>query len=241
MEIPTTEPLAIELRGVSRHYAAAGSGVRAVNDVSLRVHRTERLAILGKSGCGKSTLLNLIGGLDRPTSGTIEVSGKVLSAMTPNGIADYRRDDVGMIFQSFNLIASRSALQNVELPMIFSGCSVSNRQKTAREMLAAVGLEQRLHHRPAELSGGEQQRVATARALVNQPDILLADEPTGNLDSKTAGEIAELLQTTVAERNMTMILVTHDEQLAQRLADRVVRMVDGRIVSASIRGRDALG
>jgi ABC-type lipoprotein export system ATPase subunit len=231
--IPTSpDTVSIELDNVSKHYASGNSEVRAVTSASLRVHRSERVAILGKSGCGKSTLLNLIGGLDRATSGQITVDGKMLSDMTSNQIADFRRDVVGMIFQSYNLVASRTALQNVEMPAIFAGCDRNERREASRQLLDAVGLKNRGHHRPSELSGGEQQRVAIARALINKPSLLLADEPTGNLDSTTAAEVVELLETVVHERRMTLVFVTHDEQLASRLGNRVLRMTDGRLEEA---------
>jgi ABC-type lipoprotein export system ATPase subunit len=228
MDPAAVDALSIELDAVSKHYATGGGEVRAVINASLQVHRLERVAILGKSGCGKSTLLNLIGGLDRPTSGRIVVGGTVLSGMTSSQIADYRRDVVGMIFQSYNLVASRTALQNVEMPTIFAGRGRNERQDASREMLGAVGLSHREHHRPAELSGGEQQRVAIARALINQPSILLADEPTGNLDSRTADEVVELLEAVICERGMSLVVVTHDEHIAGRLANRVLRMTDGQ-------------
>jgi ABC-type lipoprotein export system ATPase subunit len=221
--------LLLELNTVSKHYATGGSEVRAVTNASLQVRHSERVAILGKSGSGKSTLLNLIGGLDRPSSGRIVVNGRVLSDMKSNQIADYRRDVVGMIFQSYNLVASRTALQNVELPTIFAGRGPSERHDASRLLLHAVGLKHREHHRPAELSGGEQQRVAIARALVNKPSLLLADEPTGNLDSRTAAEVVDLLEAVISQRGMTLVFVTHDEQLAGRLATRVLRMTDGQI------------
>jgi ABC-type lipoprotein export system ATPase subunit len=225
--IPTSaDTVSIELDNVSKHYAFENSEVRAVTNASLRVRHSERVAILGKSGCGKSTLLNLIGGLDRPTFGQIVVGGKVLSAMTSNQIADFRRDVVGMIFQSYNLVASRTALQNVEMPAIFDR---NERRDASRKLLDAVGLKNRGHHRPAELSGGEQQRVAIARALINRPSLLLADEPTGNLDSRTAAEVVELLEAVIHERGMTLVFVTHDEQLAGKLGNRVLRMTDGQI------------
>jgi ABC-type lipoprotein export system ATPase subunit len=171
----------------------------------------------------------LIGGLDRPTSGQIAVGGKMLSDMTSNQIADFRRGVVGMIFQSYNLVASRTALQNVEMPAIFAGRDRNERRDASRQLLDAVGLNNRGHHRPSELSGGEQQRVAIARALINKPSLLLADEPTGNLDSRTAAEVVELLETVVRERRMTLVFVTHDEQLAARLGERVLRMTDGHL------------
>jgi predicted ABC-type transport system involved in lysophospholipase L1 biosynthesis ATPase subunit len=198
--------------------------------VSIEVRRGERIACLGKSGSGKSTLLNLLGGLDRPTSGSIWVDGNDLSRMSSRALAQYRLVRVGMIFQAYNLIPSRTALQNVELPMIFAGRSPRDRRTTAQRLLEALGLGGRLHHRPPELSGGEQQRVAIARALVNDPDMLLADEPTGNLDTETACEIADTLLAQNRQRGTTMILVTHDEELAAQLAHRIVHMKDGQMV-----------
>jgi predicted ABC-type transport system involved in lysophospholipase L1 biosynthesis ATPase subunit len=197
----------------------------------LEIPRGERVALLGKSGSGKSTLLNLLGGLDRPASGTVEVGGRDLARLTSSGLARFRLTTVGMIFQAFNLILSRTALENVELPMIFAGRAPRERREAARRSLEAVGLGHRLGHRPAELSGGEHQRAAIARALVNEPAILLADEPTGNLDSATAGEIVELLTRYVQAHGTTLILVTHDEELAARCTDRIVRLKDGQVVT----------
>jgi ABC-type lipoprotein export system ATPase subunit len=157
------------------------------------------------------------------------VNGQVLSDMTSNQIADFRRDVVGMIFQSYNLVASRTALQNVELPAIFAGRDRDERQHASRQLLDAVGLKNREHHRPAELSGGEQQRVAIARALINKPSLLLADEPTGNLDSRTAAEVVELLEAIISEHGMTLVFVTHDKQMADQLSTRVLRMNDGQV------------
>jgi ABC-type lipoprotein export system ATPase subunit len=188
--------------------------------------------LLGKSGSGKSTLLNLLGGLDRPTSGRMEVGGRDLARMSSKELARHRLTTVGMIFQSFNLIPSRTALQNVELPMIFAGRPPADRRAAAQRALEAAGLGARLHHRPGELSGGEHQRVAIARALVNAPQILLADEPTGNLDSVTASEIMTILTTHVLAHGTTLILVTHDEELASRCADRIVRLKDGRLLGS---------
>ncbi len=220
----------VRLTNVSKSFGQSAVAVHALRDVSFSLRRGERAALLGKSGSGKSTLLNLIGGLDRPTSGEISVAGSVLSTMKPARIADYRRDSVGMIFQSYNLVASWTALQNVELPLIFAGRSVSERREMACSALCAVGLAERIHHRPSELSGGEQQRVSIARALMNEPPLLLADEPTGNLDSNTAHEIVELLSAHVKQRGTTTILVTHDEELANRFADRVLHMKDGHLI-----------
>lgn len=219
----------VELTGVSKSYGDSHQAVNAVCEVSFDVCRGERVALLGKSGSGKSTLLNLIAGLDRPTAGRICVSGRVLSELSPAAIADYRRECVGMIFQAYNLVPWRSALQNVELPMVFARRGKNERESAAREALAAVGLAERTRHRPSELSGGEQQRVAIARALMNGPELLLADEPTGNLDSSTAEEIVELLSRFTEQSQTTIILVTHDEELADRFATRVLHMLDGRL------------
>ena len=217
----------VELTGVSKSYGNSHPAVNAVCEFSFNVRRGERVALLGKSGSGKSTLLNLIAGLERPTAGRICVSGRVLSELSPAAIADYRRECVGMIFQAYNLVPWRTALQNVELPMVFARRGKSERETAAREALAAVGLADRIGHRPAELSGGEQQRVAIARALMNGPELLLADEPTGNLDSSTAEEIVELLGRFTEKSQTAIILVTHDEELAHRFAARMVHMQDG--------------
>jgi ABC-type lipoprotein export system ATPase subunit len=229
---PTEAPAgpAIRLAGVTRTYGAAG-GPQAVAlaGVTLEIPAGEKVALLGKSGSGKSTLLNLLGGLDRPSAGTVEVCGRDLAKMSSRELADHRLRTVGMIFQSFNLILSRTALQNVELPMVFAGRSRRDRRDRARQALEAVGLGHRLHHRPTELSGGEGQRVAIARAMVNEPAILLADEPTGNLDSATASAVMELLLGHLNHRVTTLVLVTHDEELARRSADRIVRLHDGRL------------
>jgi ABC-type lipoprotein export system ATPase subunit len=205
--------------------------VHALRGVSLEIRQGERVALLGKSGSGKSTLLNLLGALDQPTSGRVEVYGRELGHLRRRELARYRLRTVGMIFQAFNLIPSRTALQNVEIPMIFAGRPPRERQEAARAALEAVGLGARLHHRPAELSGGEHQRVAIARALVNRPALLLADEPTGNLDSTTAGEIIELLVTHVKQHGTTLVLVTHEEELARQATDRILRLKDGQLVS----------
>jgi predicted ABC-type transport system involved in lysophospholipase L1 biosynthesis ATPase subunit len=226
---------AIRVVDLVKSYGAAAAPVLALRGVSLEVRAGEKVALLGKSGSGKSTLLNLLGGLDRPTSGTIEVHGRDLARMSRNQLARHRLDTVGMIFQSFNLISSRTALQNVELPLLFANTTPAQRRQAAQQALEAVGLGSRLQHRPSELSGGEHQRVAIARALVNRPSVLLADEPTGNLDSATAGEIVEMLMAHVARQATTLILVTHDEDLAQRCADRIVWLKDGLLDSE--RGR----
>ena len=222
---------AVRADEVVKSYGSATSAVVALRGVSLDVRRGERVALLGKSGSGKSTLLNLIGGLDRPTSGRIEVGGADLARMTGDQLALHRLTTVGMIFQAYNLIPSRTALENVELPMVLAGVVPAERRAAATAALEAVGLGARLGHRPMELSGGEHQRVAIARALVNHPEILLADEPTGNLDSATAGEIMALLLNHLEREGTTLIMVTHDEELARQAADRIVRLKDGQILS----------
>lgn len=219
----------VELTDVSKSYGNSHPAVNAVREVSFAVRRGERVALLGKSGSGKSTLLNMIAGLDRPTNGRICVAGNMLSELSPAAIAEYRRESVGMIYQAYNLVPWRTALQNVELPMVFARRRKAERIAAAQEALAAVGLAGRMHHRPSELSGGEQQRVAIARALVNSPELLLADEPTGNLDSSTAAEILESLSRFTDNSQTATLLVTHDEELAYRFSTRVLHMLDGRL------------
>jgi len=223
--------LAVEVEDLAKVFGSPSAPVAALRGVSLAVPTGQRVALLGKSGSGKSTLLNLIGGLDRPTSGSIRVAGKDLARLTANGLAQFRLATVGMIFQAYNLIPTRTAIENVELPMILAGRSPPERRHAARQALEAVGLGQRILHRPVELSGGEHQRVAIARALVNRPAILLADEPTGNLDSVTAGEVMQLLLDHVQRDGTTLLLVTHDEELARQSAERIIHMRDGQIVS----------
>ncbi len=220
----------IQASGICKEYHKGQSGVMALHGVSFSAQAGEFLSIVGRSGSGKSTLLNILGGLDTASAGKIYVDSQDLAVMRRYQLALYRRTMVGMIFQSFNLIPSCSALDNVALPMTFAARSKSERTQRAKDLLALVGLAQREHHKPSELSGGEAQRVAIARALANQPRLLLADEPTGNLDSHTAGEILELLLKLNAERNLTIVMVTHDVVSAADLSHRVLRMLDGRIV-----------
>lgn len=198
-------------------------------DINLLIEAGERVALLGKSGSGKSTLLNLLGGLDRPSSGKIEIGGRDLAAFNSDELARHRLLTVGIIFQAFHLIPGRTAIENVEIPLIFAGESPKQRWNRSKTMLESVGLGHRLTHRPNELSGGERQRVAIARALVNRPAIVLADEPTGNLDSTTGSEIIEVLMREVNRNASTLLLVTHDEDLARRCSTRVLRMADGQI------------
>jgi predicted ABC-type transport system involved in lysophospholipase L1 biosynthesis ATPase subunit len=222
---------AVDLRKV---YGAKAAQVEALSGISIEIAGGERVALLGKSGSGKSTLLNLLGGLDRPSSGGLRVGGRDLDRLSGREMARFRSTTVGMIFQSFNLIGSRSAVENVELPMIFAGRSPRERLAAAREALEAVGLGARLDHRPAQMSGGESQRVAIARALVNRPRVILADEPTGNLDSQTARHVMALILDHVREHAATLVLVTHDEELAASCTDRVFRLVDGRITAEDV-------
>lgn len=221
----------VRVERLHKEYGRSGNRIAALHDIGLEVRRGERLAILGRSGSGKSTLLNLLGGLDQPTAGRIVVDGIDLATLSRSSLADYRLSTVGMVFQAYNLISSRSALENVALPLVFAGAARRDRQRSATQALESVGLGRRVSHRPLELSGGERQRVAIARALVHRPTLVLADEPTGNLDSATAEEIMALLLVQVARDQATLVLVTHDEELARRSSDRTIRMRDGRIIS----------
>lgn len=219
----------ISLCEVTKTFGSGSMKVEALHGVSTNLSRGERVALLGKSGSGKSTLLHLIGGLDWPTSGSLHVGGQNLSDLNSNRLADYRLATVGMVFQSFNLVSTRTALENVELPLIFAGQPAAARRRNCIKALETVGLANRLGHRPSKLSGGELQLVALARAIVNRPRILLADEPTGNLDSITAKEIVQLLESYLNENDATLLLVTHDDDLAHRLASRILRIHDGRL------------
>ena len=205
--------------------------IRAVDGITLAVEPGEFIALLGASGSGKSSLLNLIAGLDSPTSGSIVVGERNLAALSRDELAQYRRYTVGMVFQSFNLIPSMTVLENVELPLRFAEVERSKRGAMAKEALERVGLAGRIQHRPIELSGGEQQRVALARALINQPSVLLADEPTGNLDSRTGTEVMELIRRLNESLQMTVVLVTHERDLAEKYAERLVSMADGKVIS----------
>ncbi|MGB9181788.1 MAG: ABC transporter ATP-binding protein [Pyrinomonadaceae bacterium] len=225
---PIPLPL-LEARDISKIYQMGATEVAALNHVSLDVKTGEFVAIQGTSGSGKSTLLNMLGGLDRPSSGEVFFDGKSLGPFTKKEMARYRRHSVGMIFQNFNLITTMSAAENVNLALAFGGLRGKEREERTRILLERVGLGDRLTHRPSELSGGEQQRVAIARALANRPRILLADEPTGNLDSKRAEELLSLLRGMVERDSLTVLMVTHDRDLASRFADRIILMKDGQI------------
>lgn len=223
----------IQLEHVSRQYTMGEATIQAVNDVSLSIARNEFLALLGSSGSGKSTLLNLIAGLDRPTSGSIMAQGQNLAGLTSLELARYRCNTIGMIFQSFNLLPRMTLEENIELPLRLAEVPREERPGRVREALERVQLTHRLGHRPMQLSGGEQQRVAIARALVNRPKILLADEPTGNLDSTTGEAILSLLREVQQQMGMTIVMVTHERPLAERYADRLAIMGDGKLLSHS--------
>lgn len=224
---------AIQLDSVSRYYAMGESSIHAVDDVSLVVPAGEFLALLGSSGSGKSTLLNLMAGLDRPTSGSIFSGGRNLAKLSPLELARYRRNTVGMVFQSFNLLPRMTLEENVELPLRLAEMNRNERAARVQEALERVRLAKRTGHRPSELSGGEQQRTAIARALVNRPKILFADEPTGNLDSATGEAILTLLREIQSTMGMTIVMVTHERHLAEKFADRLAIMGDGKLLSTS--------
>src|SRR6266852_2461719 len=215
--------------------------IPAVDGVSIAADRGEFIALLGASGSGKSTLLSLIAGLDRPNSGAIVVEGQNLATLPSQELAQYRRHTVGMVFQSFNLVPTMTLYENVELPMRFAEVRRRERKARAQEALERVGLSDRMKHRPSEMSGGEQQRAALARALVNRPKILLADEPTGNLDSKTGTEIMDVIKELNRSLQMTVIMVTHERPLAERYATRLVFLGDGKLVGESVNELEKIG
>jgi putative ABC transport system ATP-binding protein len=221
---------AIRTEGVCRYYSMGPATIRAVDGVTLEVRAGEFLALLGSSGSGKSTLLNLLAGLDRPTAGTITVHRRDLSRMSRPELAQHRRQTVGMVFQAFNLLPNMTLEENVELPLRFAEADRKERPARVREVLERVGLTDRRTHRPGELSGGEQQRGALARALVNRPAILLADEPTGNLDSHTSDEILHLIAEINRSSATTVVMVTHERALAEHFAHRLVTISDGKLV-----------
>lgn len=220
----------IETEGLAKIYSTGRIEVIALKDVNLSVKQGEFLGVTGPSGSGKSTLMNLLGGLDTPSAGCIRVDGKYISDLNKEELAIYRRFQVGMIFQSFNLISSYTALENVAFPLLFAGVAKKERKSRAEQVLTKVGLGNRKGHLSTELSGGEQQRVAIARALINQPKILLADEPTGNLDSKTSRQIVQTLSDLNKNHGLTVIMISHEESLLTEFADNVISLCDGRIV-----------
>ena len=217
---------------ISRHYGVGNAKVTALDELSLEIRKGEKVVILGRSGSGKSTLLNLIAGLDTPSSGTLLVNERETAKLSSKGKADYRLNQIGVVFQSFQLISHRTAFQNIELPLILAGVPILKRRKKVNELLKRIGLEKRSHHKPSELSGGERQRISIARAMANEPPVLLADEPTGNLDTKNAAEVISLMLEMIEANNSTMCLITHDESLAKQIADRVIVLQDGKLVNS---------
>jgi putative ABC transport system ATP-binding protein len=225
-------PIVIDIENITKDYVMGEETVRALRGVSLKIHRNEYIAIMGPSGSGKSTLMNMLGCLDTPTSGRYEFNGKNVAEMNDDELAAIRNREIGFVFQTFNLLPRSTSLRNVELPLIYAGIDPETREQRAAEVLADVGLGDRIHHKPNELSGGQRQRVAVARALVNKPSIILADEPTGNLDSKTGEEIMALFED-LYQRGNTIILVTHERDIAAH-ARRTVHLRDGIIESDEV-------
>jgi putative ABC transport system ATP-binding protein len=223
----------IQIEGITKEYVMGESLIQALRGVDLFIRRNEYLAVMGPSGSGKSTLMNMLGCLDTPSSGRYEFNGKDVASMEDDELAEIRNREIGFVFQTFNLLPRSTSLQNVELPLIYAGMGSEERQRRAAEALMAVGLADRMYHKPNELSGGQRQRVAIARAVVNQPSIILADEPTGNLDSRTGEEIMALFGR-LYENGNTIVIVTHEEEIAEH-ARRVVRLRDGVVESDELR------
>ena len=221
----------IESINLAKEYKKGKITVIALNRINFKINPGEFISIIGKSGSGKSTLLNLISGLDRPTGGELIINNRKLHGLGRKELANHRKFTVGMVFQSFNLIQSRTAIENITLALAFGGLPRKNRITKANELLKQVGLENRADHKPSELSGGETQRVAIARALANNPDIILADEPTGNLDSATSEEIMEIINDLNKKQGKTVIMVTHDKEMAQAFSNRIITLKDGEIVN----------
>ena len=219
----------IDVKDLYKVYRVGTNRVKALNGVDFKVYEGEFCAIVGSSGSGKSTLLNMLAGLEKPTKGSIMIAGQHIEKYKENELVRFRRENVGFIFQSFNLIQSMNAVENVAMPLMFRGISKNTRLKRAEKMIELVGLKKYRYHRPNQMSGGQQQRVGMARALVLNPKIVFADEPTGNLDSKTSQEMMDLMRKVLSERNKTLVMVTHDNELAA-LADRQIRIKDGKII-----------
>ena len=221
----------IVANSITRKYHSGDSQITVLDALSIDIQQGEKVAILGRSGSGKSTLLNLIAGLDTPTSGSLVVNGKEPATLNSADKAAFRLQEIGVVFQSFQLIQQRTAYQNIELPLILAGVPSRERREKVRDLLKSVGLEKRSRHRPKQLSGGEQQRIAVARAMVNDPQVILADEPTGNLDTTNSRQVMDLMLTMADARQSTLCLITHDELLANQVADRVIMLRDGKRVS----------
>lgn len=224
----TRKPV-IQVKNLYKIFRVGSSKVRALNGVDLTIYKGEFCAIVGTSGSGKSTMLNMLAGLEKPTKGEVIIAGQHLEHMSENQLVKFRREKVGFIFQSFNLLGTMNAIENVALPLTFRGVDKKTREAKAVEMLKLVGLPKHMKHRPNEMSGGQQQRVGVARALVLDPEIIFADEPTGNLDSNTSAEVLKLMRKVVQEKNQTLVMVTHDNHLAG-FADRIFHIIDGKIV-----------
>ena len=231
-EAQAPEPI-IATRNVNKVYVVGTTKLRALDDVSIEIFPGEFACIIGRSGSGKSTLLNMLAGLEKPTRGAIRIAGKQIDRMNESRLVDFRLKNVGFVFQSFNLFATSTALENVAMPLMYKGVPRASRTRQARKMLMAVGLSSHIMHTPTQMSGGQQQRVGIARALVTKPKILFADEPTGNLDLKTSREILRLIRAICRERNTTLIMVTHDPDMAQ-YADRVIQLLDGRVIKNEV-------
>ena len=224
----------IEVKNVKKIYRMGSEKIYAVDDVSFDILKGEFCCLLGTSGSGKSTLLNLMAGIEKLTSGQIIIKGKNIAKMNENHLARFRQRYLGFVFQSYNLIGSMTALENVEFPLVFKRMPVKKRRKMAKEMLTQVGLEKRLSHKPKEMSGGQQQRVGIARAFVAMPEIVFADEPTGNLDTKTTKEVMELIKSIAKENNQTIVMVTHDRSLAS-YADKIIHILDGKVQQIEVK------
>lgn len=222
------EPV-IQVKNLYKIYSVGTNKVKALNGVDLTIYKGEFCSIVGTSGSGKSTLLNMLAGLEKPTKGEVIIAGEHMETKNENQLVQFRRDHVGFIFQAFNLLGTLNAVENVALPLTFQGMPKKQRTEKASRMLDLVGLKKHKTHRPTEMSGGQQQRVGVARALVVDPEIIFADEPTGNLDSNTSAEVMELMKKIVRERNQTLVMVTHDNHLAG-FADRIFHIIDGKIV-----------
>lgn len=226
----TKKQTVISVKDLYKIYRVGDNKVRALNGVSFSIEKGEFCAIVGTSGSGKSTLLNMLAGLEKPTKGEIVIAGEHMENKNENQLVKFRREHIGFIFQSFNLLSAMNAIENVAMPLTFQGMSKEKRLKKAEEVLELVGLSKHKNHKPTQMSGGQQQRVGIARALVVKPEIIFADEPTGNLDSKTSAEVMSLIKKIIREQNQTLVMVTHDDHLAS-FADRIFRISDGKIIS----------